>query len=119
MMHTVESVEPKIIEIVEELTEDWDVDLDGGVGPATTMIGDIGFASIDFIQLVVAIEGAYKQKLGFQDLLMQNGAYVDDLSVRQIATFVSGRLNGTAPAPAPAAAPVKAAAPAEIGRAHV
>ena len=69
MMHTVESVEPKIIEIVEELTEDWDVDLDGGVGPATTMIGDIGFASIDFIQLVVAIEGAYKQKLGFQDLL--------------------------------------------------
>jgi acyl carrier protein len=115
MMHTVESVEPKIIEIVEELTEDWDVDLDGGVGPATTMIGDIGFASIDFIQLVVAIEGAYKQKLGFQDLLMQNGAYVDDLSVRQIATFVAGRLNGAAPAPAPAtAAPVKAAAPATV-----
>lgn len=115
MTHTVETVEPKIIEIVQELTEDWDVDLDGGVGPATTMIGDIGFASIDFIQLVVAIEGAYKQKLGFQDLLMQNGAYVDDLSVRQIATFVAGRLNGAAPTPAPAAAaPVKAATPATV-----
>lgn len=115
-MYTVESVEPRIIEIVGELTADWDVDLEGGIGPDTTMIGDIGFASIDFIQLVVAIEGSYKQKLGFQDLLMKNGAYVDDLSVRQIATFVAGRLNGAAPAPAPApaVAAAKPAAPAQV-----
>lgn len=112
-MHTVASVESQVIEIVAELTQDWDVDLEGGIGPETTMVGDIGFASIDFIQLVVAIESAYKQKLGFQDLLMQNGAYVSDLSVRQIASFVATRLNAPAPvvaAPAPAAAPAAAAA---------
>ncbi|GAA0764262.1 sulfotransferase [Ideonella azotifigens] len=105
-MHTVENVEQRVIGVISDLTEDWDVELEGGIGPQTTMIGDIGFASIDFIQLVVAIEGAYKTKLGFQDLLMKNGAYVEDLSVAQIAEFVAGRLNGSLPvaAPAPVAA---------------
>lgn len=111
-MHTVESVQARVIEIIDELTADWGIDLDGGIAPDTTMVGDIGFASIDFIQLVVAIETAYKQKLGFQDLLMQNGAYVRDLNVRQIATFVADRLNQPAPTAAAVAAPVAAPAPA-------
>lgn len=110
-MQRVNSVEPRIIEIVGELIKDWDVELEGGIGPDTTMIGDIGFASIDFIQLVVAIEAAYKQKLGFQELLIQNGAYVEDLSVRQISDFVASRLDG---GPSEAVAAAAAAASAAV-----
>jgi acyl carrier protein len=96
------------VEILVELTADWDVECE--IGAETTMVEDIGFSSIDFIQLVVAIEGAYKRKFGFQDLLMQNGAYVSDLSVQQIAAFVAERLAqpaaaAAAPAPAPVAPP--------------
>jgi len=106
-MHTIDSVEARLIDILGELTADWG--LDATIESDTTMVGDIGLASIDFIQLVVAIESAYKRKLGFQDLLMKDGAYVSDLSVRQIASFVTERLNNAAdaaPAAAPAPAPV-------------
>ncbi|MFN7726345.1 MAG: sulfotransferase [Rubrivivax sp.] len=113
-MEPLDSVQARIVEILVELTADWDYE--GEIGAETTMVEDIGFSSIDFIQLVVAIEGAYKRKFGFQDLLMQNGAYVSDLSVQQIATFVAERLAqpaGAAPvATAPAAPTATAAAPA-------
>ncbi|MCB1994304.1 MAG: sulfotransferase [Burkholderiaceae bacterium] len=103
---TVESVQARIIGILGELTADWDLDLT--MGPDTTMVADIGFASIDFIQLVVAIENAYKRKLGFQDLLMRNGSYVSDLSVREFAVFVADRLSDDATSatmPSPAVTP--------------
>lgn len=106
-MYTIDHVQERIIGLLSEMVEGWDLDLDEGIGAATTLVADIGFASVDFIQLVVAIETAYRSKLGFQDLLMRNGAYVEDLSVGEIADFVTRRLNGGAAdaAPAPAAAP--------------
>jgi acyl carrier protein len=113
-MHTLQGVEARLIDILGELTADWG--LDATIGSDTTMVGDIGLASIDFIQLVVAIESAYKRKLGFQDLLMKDGAYVSDLSVRQIASFVHERLasGAEAAAPTPAPAPVADAAAARV-----
>ena len=96
-MYTVEAVEQRVIGVIADLTEDWDVDIEGGMTPDTTMVGDVGFASIDFIQMAVAIESEFKTKLGFQDLLMQGGKYIDDVSVRQIAEFVAGRLNNGVP----------------------
>ena len=95
-VYTVEAVEQRVIGVIADLTEDWDVDIEGGMTP-TTMVGDVGFASIDFIQMAVAIESEFKTKLGFRDLLMQGGNYIDDVSVRQIAEFVAGRLNNGVP----------------------
>lgn len=104
-MHTVEAVEARVIGVINDLTEGWDVELEDGMGSDTTMVGDVGFASIDFIQMAVAIESEFKTKLGFQDLLMQGGKYIDDVTVRQIAEFVAGRLNNGVPtAPATPAA---------------
>ena len=96
-MYTVEAVQQRVIGVITDLTEDWDVDIEGGMNSDTTMVGDVGFASIDFIQMAVAIESEFKTKLGFQDLLMQGGKYIDDVSVRQIAEFVAGRLNNGVP----------------------
>ena len=84
-MYTIDHVQERIIGLLSEMVEGWDLDLDEGIGSATTLVADVGFASVDFIQLVVAIETAYKTKLGFQDLLMRDGAYVEDLSVGEIA----------------------------------
>lgn len=56
----------------------------------TKLLADLGFESIDIIQLVVAIqEDIVKRKLSFDQLLMKNGRYVDDLSIGQIAEYLA------------------------------
>lgn len=56
----------------------------------TRLLADLGFESIDIIQLVVAIqEDIVRRKLSFDQLLMKNGRYVDDLSIGQIAEYLA------------------------------
>ncbi len=56
----------------------------------TRLLADLGFESIDIIQLVVAIqEEVIRRKLSFDALLMKDGRYVDDLSVGQIANYIA------------------------------
>ncbi|MEM1313596.1 MAG: phosphopantetheine-binding protein [Pseudomonadota bacterium] len=76
---------------LEDFIADWDLGV--AVTPDTKLVDDLEFDSIDVIQLVVAIESEFEnRKLGFHDLLMQDGRYVDDLSVAQIARFLEARL---------------------------
>lgn len=87
-----ESVEATVVAVIEDLVQDWGLDIEGGVRPATRVVADLEFASVDIIQLCVALEECYGRKFGFQSLLMHDGSYVGDLSVDQIAQFISGRL---------------------------
>jgi len=86
------TVEATVIAVIEDLIQDWGLELDGGVGAATQLVANLEFASVDIIQLCVALEQAYGRKLGFQNLLMRDGSYVGDLSVAQIAQFIEFRL---------------------------
>lgn len=89
------SVEKTLIHIVVDLTQDWGVELDQPVSRDTLLVGDMEFASVDIIQLMVAIEEHYNRpKMGFQDLLMNDGSYVDDLSIGQVIDFVHAKLTG-------------------------
>ena len=66
---------------------------DGYDADVAKLLADLGFESIDIIQLVVAIEQMVgKRKLPFNELLMRDGRYVDDLSIGQIADFLASRL---------------------------
>ena len=78
--------------IVEDLIQDWGLDLDAPVGAATLLVADLDFSSVDIIQLCVALEQSYERKLRFQELLMRDGSYVSDLSLSQVATHVESRL---------------------------
>ena len=78
--------------VVEDLIQDWGLDLDAPVGDATLLVADLDFASVDIIQLCVALEQSYERKLSFQELLMRDGSYVSDLSLRQVAAHVESRL---------------------------
>ena len=74
-----------------EFVEDWGLDV--GITEETSLVGDLEFDSIDVIQFVVAMESAFQSRtLGFQSLLMQDGRYVDDLTVAQIESFLASRL---------------------------
>jgi acyl carrier protein len=93
VVFTTETIEQTLIEIVKDLIQDWGLDLDDGISGHTRLAADLEFASVDIIQLCVAIEQHYNQKIGFQDLLMENGRYVSDLSISEIAGFLVDRIS--------------------------
>ena len=88
---TKEEVRSTVVTTLKDFIQDWGLDTD--VSEATTIVEDLEFDSIDVIQFTVALESAFgSRKLGFQDLLMQDGRYVDDLSVAQFQDFLETRL---------------------------
>lgn len=82
--------EQDVVAILSELTADWDdLGLSGSVGPDTSIVADLGFESLDVVYMVTAIEDRYgRRDLPFEQLLMNDGSYVLDLSVKQIAQFL-------------------------------
>ena len=88
--------EQDVIAILSELTADWDdLGLNGPINSETAIVNDLGFESLDVVYMVTAIEDRYgRRDLPFENLLMTNGAYVADLSVRQIAQFLDQNVGG-------------------------
>lgn len=82
-----------VIEIIQDLTQDWGFDDDVVIDGHTLLVEQIDFSSVDIIQLCVALEQHYGRKLDFQALLMADGSYVGDLSIRQVADFVAKKLS--------------------------
>ena len=83
--------ERRLIGVVSDFVQDWGDDRP--ITAETRLVGDLGFDSIDVIQLIVEIERHFNnRKLGFQDLLMRGGRYVDDLSIAELRDFVRDRL---------------------------
>lgn len=81
---------PSLIVLLKDFTQDWDNDFDGTMTRETKLLADLGFESIDIIQLVVAIqEEVVKKKISFDKLLMKDGRYVDDLSIGMIADYLA------------------------------
>jgi acyl carrier protein len=94
-----------LVETLEELTSDWDTDHAGPIDADTRLIGDLVFESIDVVQLIVAIEERYgRRDLPFEELLMGDGRYVDEIRVGDLVDFLHGRL-AAAPAADPAGNP--------------
>ena len=80
----------ELITLLEDFTQDWDHEFSGEMGADTRLLADLGFESIDIIQLVVAIqEEVVRRKLSFDQLLMKDGRYVDDLSIGQSAGYLA------------------------------
>lgn len=93
MSATSEELVGKLAELLQDFTQDWDNEFEGEMTRQTRLLADLGFESIDIIQLVVAIEEMVgKRKLPFNELLMRDGRYVDDLSIGQIADFLATKL---------------------------
>jgi acyl carrier protein len=81
-----------VIAIVADLTQDWGLELEAPITGQTKLAADLEFASVDIIQLCVALEQCYGRRFGFQDLLMKDGSYVGDLALDQFAVFVDAKL---------------------------
>jgi acyl carrier protein len=75
------------------MTSDWDQDY-GPIRPETRLMSDLTCESIDIVQFVVAVEERFQcRHLPFEQLLMIDGRYVDDLSVDDVVNFLDAHLN--------------------------
>ena len=83
-------VAERIVTIVAEMIDDGPLDF----GLDTRLAADLEWGSIDIIFLVQTIEEHFNRpRMGFQELLMKDNRYVD-VTIGQIAEFVSGKLGG-------------------------
>jgi acyl carrier protein len=86
-------LEATVVSVLEDTVQDWDLEIEGGIGAATTLIGDLAFESIDVVQFCVALEQALDRKgLPFEKLFINDGAYVDDVAVSEVVAFLQAEL---------------------------
>jgi acyl carrier protein len=87
------AIQDVVLQILKDLTSEWDTDYAGEIGPDTRLIADLDFESIDVVELVVSLEGRLQRRdLPFEKLLMEDGRYVEDLTVRQVVDFLESQL---------------------------
>jgi acyl carrier protein len=80
-----------VIATIESIVQDWD--LEHPVNADTRLVADLGFESIDLIQMVAALEQDFSRpNFSFAELLIVDGRYVDDLTVGQIAKALADRV---------------------------
>lgn len=85
------TIQELVISTLQDFIADWGLDAD--ISPDTTIVEDLEFDSIDVIQFTVELEKAFgSRKIGFQELLMKEGRYVDDLSVAEFTAFLDSKL---------------------------
>jgi acyl carrier protein len=86
-----QSILSSVISTIESIVQDWD--LDQPIDANTRLVADLGFESIDLIQMVAALEQEFNRpNFSFAELLIVDGRYVDDLTVGQIAEALDTRI---------------------------
>lgn len=89
----IQQILAKVVTVLEDMIQDWDLDLPGGLTGDTRLMADLAFESIDVVQFVVSLEQAFNRKgLPFEKLFMRDGDYVDDLQVSEVVLFLQDHL---------------------------
>lgn len=92
MSRSREEILEDVLELLEQLAQDWDYD--ATVGEETRIFGDLGFESLDAVVLGTAIQEHYKQQMPFANLLAEVGQReVRDLSVAELVDFIDAHLD--------------------------
>lgn len=101
---TLATIESRLIQILHEIIQEWDIELLEPIGPETRLIEHLGFESVDLMQLIVAIEQAFEVRgLPYDQALMQDGGYITEITVRQLAEFLHRSLLALPPTSGPSA----------------
>jgi len=91
---TGEAVYTDLIDILNDLTGDWEYS--GEISKDTLLLADLDFESIDAVALGTAIEERFQQSLPFAEFLAEVAEReVKDISVGELADFISQNLDST------------------------
>ena len=95
MIESQQAVRDAVLEVLKDIVQDWDLEMDGEIKPDSLLIANLGFSSVDFVELATSIEELYPNvELKFDGLIIKDGRLVEDLSVDDVAAFVFKRVNG-------------------------
>ena len=82
-----ETIQTAILELLADMTSDWDLE-EEELGGQTRLSADLGFSSVDMLELLASIDMKYKRKLRYDRLILQEGRYINELTVDHLAAFV-------------------------------
>lgn len=99
MRPTKDEIGAGVIEILKKMTKRRSPGTDE-IGPETRLAEDLDFSSIDIIHLMASIDMKLDRKLHYDDLVVRDGRYVDDLSVHELVEFVYRNFDNHATHPA-------------------
>ena len=80
-------IEAAIIEIIKEITEDWDLEPDE-IRPESSLLEDIGLSSVDALHLMATFNMRFQRSLPYEELFTMDTDYLRRLTVAQMAQFV-------------------------------
>tara|TARA_R100000027_G_scaffold26373_1_gene19126 strand:+ start:14705 stop:14992 length:288 start_codon:yes stop_codon:yes gene_type:complete len=87
-----EEVLQTVIEVIEEITEDWDLE-EIGLGADSRLSADLGFSSVDVVQLFASLSARFQRKFRYDRLIVdEGGQYRDELSIGEIATYLENEM---------------------------
>jgi acyl carrier protein len=90
-----EEIVGRLSEVLGDIVADWDLELDERITQGTRIVADLGFESVDIMQLIVAIEQTFgRRSLPFEEILMEEGGYVNEITVGVLADFLLRHLEG-------------------------
>lgn len=93
-VYSKEQIADDVIEIVKDMTRDWDLDFSGAIDVNTKLVGDLAFESIDIVQFIVAMEEKFQRRgLPWEEVLMTDGRYVDEILVHDAVRLLHHHLN--------------------------
>lgn len=96
-VYSKEQIGNDVIEIIKDMTQDWDLDFSGGIDLNTKLVGDLAFESIDIVQFIVAMEEKFQSRgLPWEEVLMTDGRYVDEILVDDAVRLLHLHLNKSA-----------------------
>jgi len=81
--------EETVFSILAEFADEWGLD-DLELTAETSLKSDMSFESTDIMQLFLGVQEAFPTvQIPFQSLVMKDGKFVDDLTVRDVIAFVN------------------------------
>lgn len=93
-----EGIEKRIVALLTDMVRDWDLDFVDPIGGHTKIVEDLGFESVDLMQLMVAVEKEFAVRgLPYEQILMDDGGYVNEITVGQLVDFIEvgiGQVSG-------------------------
>lgn len=86
---TAKNIQEQLTLLLNNMIQGWDMDILEPIGAETRLIEDLNFESVDLMQLIVSIEQTFGVRgLPYEQVLMQDGGYVTEITVRQLTTFL-------------------------------
>lgn len=86
---TFQNVQQSLIVLLNDMIQEWDMEILESIDVETRLIEDLGFESVDLMQLIVAIEQTFGVRgLPYEQVLMQDGGYATEITVRQLTNFL-------------------------------